>query len=183
MNVIYSLANKIASMRMAAHSARPMIHSSRLRQFDLRRLSFVTYNFSPLKIANICKIWIWSLWTKKGRKKRRTKILVNLIDFWSYFCNCIYITINKWIATDHMLKIWKNSNKILKKSIRVTHFPKRSDKNVCKRFQIKNNSINKMILHVVRFCMSGRLFFSKSFGLVSKKRHEFENGRNHRYCP
>lgn len=49
---LYLLANKIARISTAAQSARPMTHSSRLRQFVLRRLSFVTYNFSPLKNAN-----------------------------------------------------------------------------------------------------------------------------------
>lgn len=53
LNDEYSLANKIARMSTAAHSVRPMIHSNRLRQFDLRRLSLVTYNFSPLKMQTI----------------------------------------------------------------------------------------------------------------------------------
>lgn len=47
---INSLANKIATIITAAHNAKPIIHRSRLRQlFDLRRLSLVTYSFSPLE--------------------------------------------------------------------------------------------------------------------------------------
>lgn len=44
-----SLANKIATISTAAHSAKPITHSIRLRQLVLRRLSLVTYNFSPLR--------------------------------------------------------------------------------------------------------------------------------------
>lgn len=47
----YSLANKHATIITATHSAKPIIQNSRLRQFvAFRRLSFVTYNFSPLRI-------------------------------------------------------------------------------------------------------------------------------------
>lgn len=49
----HSLASRIATMSTAAHSAKPTIHIIRLRQFDLRRLSLVTYNFSPLKIKDV----------------------------------------------------------------------------------------------------------------------------------
>lgn len=44
----YLLATKIATIKTAAHNVKPITQKIRLRQFVFNRLSFVTYNFSPL---------------------------------------------------------------------------------------------------------------------------------------